>query len=142
MPPDQWELFAGADHTPLHRRIILDTTTGGRRPAAWLDRMVRRSLERSEAKAFRAWLDSWAKEGFQAEIEGLRVPALVVTGALDPALSAELARQTWLRWYADSVLVELPAAGHYAMDETPLELIRVVEDFLRADGDAEPAAAG
>ncbi|MEV7382141.1 alpha/beta fold hydrolase [Streptomyces lydicus] len=134
LPPEQWELFSSAAHTPDSRRTIIDVTTGGRRPAAWLDRMVRRSLERSDPKAFRAWLDSWATEGFAAQIEGAAVPALAVTGALDPALSAELMRQTWLRWYADSELVELPSAGHYAMDESPLELIRAVEDFLRADG--------
>ncbi|GAA1511859.1 hypothetical protein GCM10009730_15720 [Streptomyces albidochromogenes] len=29
-------------------------------------------------------------------------------------------------------LAELPGAGHCAMDETPLQLIRTVEDFLRA----------
>ncbi|WP_310717600.1 alpha/beta fold hydrolase [Streptomyces lydicus] len=133
LPPEQWELFSSAAHTPDSRRTIIDVTTGGRRPAAWLDRMVRRSLERSDPKAFRAWLDSWATEGFAAQIEGAAVPALAVTGALDPALSAELMRQTWLRWYAHSELVELPAAGHYAMDESPLELIRAVEDFLRAD---------
>ncbi|MFI9354309.1 alpha/beta fold hydrolase [Streptomyces lydicus] len=133
LPPEQWELFSSAAHTPDSRRTIIDVTTGGRRPAAWLDRMVRRSLERSDPKAFRAWLDSWATEGFAAQVEGASVPALAVTGALDPALSAELMRQTWLRWYADSELVELPSAGHYAMDESPLELIRAVEDFLRAD---------
>ena len=67
------------------------------------------------------------------------MPALAVTGALDPALTAELTRQTWMRWYARSELVELRSAGHYAMDETPLELIRAVEDFLRADGDVRAA---
>ncbi|QHC23970.1 alpha/beta fold hydrolase [Streptomyces sp. GS7] len=136
MPPQQWELFASAAHAPENRRAIIDLTTGGRRPAAWLDRMVRRSLERSDPKAFRAWLDSWAGDGFAAEVEGSAVPALAVTGALDPALSAELARQTWMKWYTDSTLLDLPSAGHYAMDETPLELIRAVEDFLRADDGA------
>ncbi|NLU71063.1 alpha/beta hydrolase [Streptomyces sp. HNM0574] len=135
MPPEQWELFAAAAHEPANRRAILDLTTGGQRPAAWLDRMVRRSLERSDAGAFRAWLDSWAGEAFETEVEGTPVPSLAVTGALDPALSAGLARETWMRWYPRAELAELASAGHYAMDETPLELIRVVEDFLRADGD-------
>ncbi|MGW3086128.1 alpha/beta fold hydrolase [Streptomyces sp. NPDC001108] len=133
LPPEQWELFAGAADTPANRRTILDTTTGGRRPAGWLDRMVRRSVECSDAKAFRAWLDSWAGEDFHDRIEGSPVPALAVAGALDPALSAELQRATWMRWYPKGELVELPGCGHYAMDETPLDLIRVVEDFLRAD---------
>ncbi|MEX2980691.1 alpha/beta fold hydrolase [Streptomyces sp. C36] len=134
LPPEQWELFAAADQRPDNRRLIIDLTTGGQRPARWLDRMVRRSLERSDPKAFRAWLDSWAGEDFHAEVEGSSVPALAVVGALDPALTAELTRDTWMRWYTDGRIRELPAAGHYAMDETPLELIRVVEDFLREDG--------
>lgn len=131
LPPEQWELFAGAAERPENRRAIIDITTGGRRPAAWLDRMVARSLDRSGPKAFRAWLDSWAGEDFHADVEGATVPALAVVGALDPALSAEVMRATWMSWYARGELVELPAAGHYAMDETPLELIRTVEDFLR-----------
>ncbi|KND32698.1 alpha/beta fold hydrolase [Streptomyces acidiscabies] len=134
LPPEQWTLFAEADRRPENRRAILDVTTGGARPAAWLDRMVARSLAVSDAKAFRAWLDSWAREDFHADTEGSPVPSLAVTGALDPALSAELMRATWLEWYPNAELYELASAGHYAMDETPLELIRVVEDFLRADG--------
>lgn len=133
MPPEQWELFASAAEQAESRRTILDITTGGRRPAAWLDRMVRRSFDRSDPKAFRAWLDSWAREDFHPQIDGSTVPALAVVGALDPALGAELTRQTWSRWYPNSELVELAAAGHYAMDETPLELVRAVEDFLRAE---------
>ena len=134
LPAEQWELFAGAAHSPANRRAIIDTTTGGRRPAAWLDRMVARSLAHSDAKAFRAWLDSWAVEDFHTEVAGSPVPALAVVGALDPALSAALMRETWLNWYPQGELRELPAAGHYAMDEMPLDLIRTVEDFLRAEG--------
>ncbi|MFI9644947.1 alpha/beta fold hydrolase [Streptomyces sp. NPDC052040] len=133
LPADQWELFAGAAHRPASRRVILDVTTGGRAPAAWLDRMVARSLAHSDATAFRAWLDSWAREDFHTEVEGAAVPALAVTGALDPALTTQLLRETWLRWYPGGALVELASAGHYAMDEAPLDLIRAVEDFLRAE---------
>ncbi|WP_129305924.1 alpha/beta hydrolase [Streptomyces sp. L2] len=131
---EQGALFTDAAHKAENRRAIIDFTTGGRRPAAWLDRMVARSLARSDAKAFRTWLDSWAGEDFRADVEGCEVPALAVAGELDPALSPAVLRQTWLAWYPRAGLTALPSAGHYAMDETPLELIRVVEDFLRADG--------
>ncbi|QEU91098.1 alpha/beta fold hydrolase [Streptomyces kanamyceticus] len=142
LPPEQWELFASAAQLPESRRTIIDITTGGVRPRAWLDRMVDRSLAVSEPKAFRAWLDSWAGEDFHTEVTGATVPALTVTGALDPALSADLMRSTWLRSYVHGELAELATAGHYAMDEVPLELIRTVEDFLRADGDGGDAASG
>jgi pimeloyl-ACP methyl ester carboxylesterase len=133
MPPEHWELFAGAAERPENRRAIIDLTTGGVRPAAWLERMVRQSVGRSDAKAFRTWLDSWAGEDFHDEVAGSAVPALAVVGALDPALGADLMRDTWMRWYAHAELAEIACAGHYAMDETPLELVRTVEDFLRAD---------
>ncbi|MEV2251807.1 alpha/beta hydrolase [Streptomyces sp. NPDC050147] len=136
LPPEQWELFAEADRLPGNRRAIIDITTGGTRPAAWLDRMVERSLDVSDAKAFRAWLDSWAREDFHDRVEGSTVPALAVVGALDPALGVDLMRRTWLRWYARAELTELSQAGHYAMDETPLALLSAVEDFLRADGES------
>ncbi|MET9172068.1 alpha/beta hydrolase [Streptomyces misionensis] len=138
---EQGVLFTEAAHKAGNRRAILDFTTGGHRPAAWLDRMVARSLERSDAKAFRAWLDSWAGEDFHTEVAGATVPALAVAGELDPALSPALMRRTWLSWYPHGHLVTLPGAGHYAMDEAPLDLIRVVEDFLRADGEDRAVGA-
>jgi pimeloyl-ACP methyl ester carboxylesterase len=95
--------------------------------------MVDRSTARSDPEAFRAWFDSWAGEDFQAEVADSRTPALAVTGALDPAISADFVRQTRLPVYAHGELVELACAGRHAMDETPLQLIRTVEDFLRAD---------
>lgn len=133
MEGEQWRLFTSAAERPESRRAIIDHTTGGRHPAAWLDLMVRHSLEQSDAKAFRAWLDSWALEDFHEDIVGARVPVRVVVGAHDPALTAELMRQTWLRWYPRADLVELPDAGHYPADESPLELVRAVEDFITAD---------
>ncbi|MGW8376745.1 alpha/beta hydrolase [Streptomyces sp. ODS28] len=142
---EQWELFAGAAGNPGNRRAIIDFTTGGRRPDAWLDLMVRTSVERSDPKAFRAWLDSWALEDFHGEVEGAALPVRVLAGALDPALSAERLRATWLRWYPHAELVELGGAGHYPADETPLELVRAVEDFLRADdatGSGDAAGGG
>ncbi|MFC0600872.1 alpha/beta fold hydrolase [Streptomyces palmae] len=131
---EQWELFAGAAEHPENRRTIINLTTGNRHPDAWLDFMVRHSEQHSDAKAFRAWLDSWAREDFHTEIAGSTVPVRVVVGAYDPALTPEVMRQTWLRWYARAELVELPCAGHYPADETPLELVRAIEDFLMARG--------
>lgn len=139
MPPEQWELFSSAAERPENRRTIIDLTTGGRRPDAWLDRMVRQSVERTDPKAFRAWLGSWAAEDFHAELVGKRLPTLAVTGALDPAITPELIRRTWLRWFPDSSQTVLASAGHYPMDESPLELVRTVEDFLRADDPSGPA---
>ncbi|MEU2722078.1 alpha/beta fold hydrolase [Streptomyces smyrnaeus] len=133
---EQWELFAQAAQRPANRRAIIDLSTGNRRPDAWLDLMVERSLSCTDPGAFRAWLDSWALEDFHEQVRGCRVPVRLVVGDGDPVLSAEVVRTTWLRWYTAAELVEVPAAGHYPLDETPLETVRAVEDFLRAEGGA------
>ncbi|MFH8367517.1 alpha/beta fold hydrolase [Streptomyces sp. NPDC018031] len=135
---EQWEMFAGAAEHPENRRAIIDLTTGNRHPAAWLDLMVRHSRRYSDSKALRSWLDSWAKDDFHTEVEGSTVPVRLVVGAHDPALTADVMRRTWLRWYVNAELVELACAGHYPADETPLELVRAVEDFLAADAPDAP----
>ncbi|MDJ1136416.1 alpha/beta fold hydrolase [Streptomyces iconiensis] len=131
---DRWELFAGAGERPENRREIIDDTTGGRCPAAWLVRMVRASTQRCDPAAVRAWLDSWALEDFRDQVRGFQVPVRVVVGSEDPSLTAEVMRATWLQWYEAAELVEMNGAGHYLMDETPLGAVRAAEDFLRADG--------
>ncbi|MBB5933208.1 alpha/beta fold hydrolase [Streptomyces zagrosensis] len=133
MEGEQWELFASAAEHPENRRTIIDVTTGNRHPDVWLDLMVRHSVEHSVPQALRAWLDSWALEDFHEQISGSKLPVCVVVGGHDPALSAEVMRQTWLRWYPAARLVILPYAGHYPADESPLALIRIVEDFLAQD---------
>ncbi|MFG3259496.1 alpha/beta fold hydrolase [Streptomyces sp. NPDC048172] len=136
-------LFAQADERRENRRAIIDFTTGNRHPDAWLDAMVRTSEEVSDQKAFRTWFSSWADEDFQERVEGAELPVRVVVGAHDPELNADAMRATWLAWYPNADMVELAAAGHYPADETPLELVRAVEDFLRADGaDGADGAVG
>ena len=99
------------------------------------DRLVECCLACSDPEAFRAWLDSWARDDFHDRVEGAAVPALALAGALDPAPSADLPRATRLAWYPRAEPYVPPCAGHHAMDETPLEPVRVVEGFLRADAD-------
>ena len=127
-------LFAQADKNPANRRAIIDFTTGNRHPDAWLDAMVRTSEEVADPGAFGSWFSSWADEDFRDRVEGAELPVRVVVGAYDPELNADAMRATWLAWYPNADMVELAGAGHYPADETPLELVRAVEDFLRADG--------
>ncbi|GAA0320843.1 alpha/beta hydrolase [Actinoallomurus spadix] len=127
-----WALFSGAADEPANRRAIIDLTTGGRLPGAWLDAMVDTSLRVSTVPAFRAYLDAWARTDFHEEVAGNTTPVLVIAGAQDPALSADVMRATWLQWYPNAELVTFQDAGHYAMDETPLVLVAEMERFLAA----------
>lgn len=125
-----WGLFSGAAENDGNRAAIIDFTTGNRLTKTWIDAVVRHSVERSTREALGAYLNSWAKDDFSAEIQGNPVPALAVVGEHDPALGAPTMEATWMQAYPNARLEVLSNAGHYAMFETPVALATVVERFL------------
>lgn len=125
-----WALFERAAADPAARRDIVAYSTGGRLTSAWVQRVVEHSLQHSSQAAFVAYLHAWAKTDFHARIAGNEVPILVVVGANDPSLTAEVMSQTFLRWYPNASLKVLDNTGHYPMDETPVALATAIEQFL------------
>lgn len=127
---DSEALFFGAAESADSRKMILDITTGNRYSDRWLSSMTAHSLDNSTVPAFSGALKSWVGDDYTAELGGPVAPILVFAGEHDPALSADVLRQTWLQMYPDVELVELAACGHYAMYETPIALVSAMEDFL------------
>ncbi|MEV4639569.1 alpha/beta hydrolase [Actinoplanes sp. NPDC049548] len=125
-----WALFDGAARDPGNRKAIIDLTTGNRLSSYWLDTMVRSSLEESTVEAFGAYLPAWARTDFSERVKGNPVPALAVVGEHDPALGAATATATWMATYPNARLEVIAEAGHYAMDETPVRLATILEQFL------------
>jgi pimeloyl-ACP methyl ester carboxylesterase len=127
-----WKLFSSAATSPGARKGIINFSTGSRHSDAWLDRMLKHSLENSTPEAFAAYLLAWAKGDFSARIKGNPVPVLAMVGEHDPALTAEAMRGTFLQWYPNARLETIANAGHYPMDETPVALASAIERFLSA----------
>ncbi|GGQ50610.1 alpha/beta fold hydrolase [Couchioplanes azureus] len=125
-----WALFDGAAGDPANRRAIIDLTTGNRLSSHWLDRMVQENLESSTAAAFGAYLSAWARADLTDRVKGSPVPALAVVGAHDPALGAATMEATWMTTYPHARLEIIAEAGHYAMYETPVRLVTIMEEFL------------
>ncbi|MFH8407941.1 alpha/beta fold hydrolase [Streptomyces sp. NPDC018019] len=129
------ELFYGAPTDPDKRRTIIDLVTGHRVGRVWLDRMVRHSLDISRAEAHAAYLASWQQLDISEEVaEAAKrhpVPVRVVVGAYDLAVTADLMRETWQRWFPQVEIVTIEGSGHYPMHETPVALATVMEEFLR-----------
>ena len=131
MDDDVFAIFASARDDAATRHAIIARTTGDRLPEAWLDATVRYSLQCSTTEAFEKYLSSWSRGDFRQKLDHAGTPALFIVGDHDPELSADVMRATVLRWFANARLVSFANAGHYAMDETPLDLVATVERFLR-----------
>lgn len=131
MDDEVFAFFARARDDADVRRAIIARTTGERLPGAWLDAAVRYSLECSTREAFGRYLPSWSRGDFHQKIRDDETPALFVVGEHDPELGADTMRKTVLQWFRNASLVSFANAGHYAMDETPLDLVATIERFLR-----------
>jgi pimeloyl-ACP methyl ester carboxylesterase len=123
-------LFFGAPASDDNRRAILDFTTGNRNSGVWLDRMVAFSRENSDEAAFDGAVKSWVGDDYLADVGRPDTPIAVIVGEHDPALSAEVMRQSWMQIYPNVELIEVPNAGHYPMFETPVQLATLIEGFL------------
>jgi pimeloyl-ACP methyl ester carboxylesterase len=123
-------LFFGAAEDDENRRAIIDLTTGGRHSRAWLDQMVAFSRRESTQEAFSGAVESWVGDDYLGEVGRPETPVACLVGETDPALSAEVMRQSWMQIYPDVTLVELPHCGHYPMHETPVWLATRMEAFL------------
>ena len=125
-----WDLFSGAIESDENRYNILDFTTGNRNTPNWLNYMVKRSRETTTVDAYTGYLNAWSKENFMEEVQGLETPTLVCIGEHDSAFSKEAMENTYLSWLSNCRLEVIGNAGHYPMQEAPVNLATVIEGFF------------
>ena len=125
-----WALFEGAIKNDENRYGILDLTTGNRNSTQWLNYMVERSRASTTESAYTGYLNAWVKENFEAEAKGLDTPTLVCVGEHDLAITKEAMEGTYLAWLPNSKLKIIANAGHYPMQEAPVNLATVMETFI------------
>ncbi len=125
-----WALFSGAADNPDNRAAIIGFTTGSRHHPAWLKSMVAASLANSKRDAFAAYLIAWVKTNFADQVQGLQTPMLVLPGEHDPALGVDVMKATLMQWYPNAELSVIANAGHYPMNETPVNLATLTQEFL------------
>ena len=128
---ESWALFEGAIMSDENRYNILDFTTGKRNSTQWLNYMVARSRASTTVDAFAGYLNAWVKDNFVEETKGLETPFLVCIGEHDLAFSKEAMEGTYLEWLPNSSLEIIANAGHYPMQEAPVNLATVMESFLK-----------
>ncbi len=132
--PDTLDLFRGAPGDIAVREAIIHNTTDGRLPGAWSGEMARQSAQASTQEAFAAYFESWALDDFANEVQGLPHETLVVVGAHDRGVPADLVRATWLANLPNASLSLFAEAGHYPMLEAPPRLAAVFDAFLSGAG--------
>lgn len=132
MSSEQRQLFESAETEVGSRRTIIDITTGQRLSGRWLDEMAETSRKMSTDTAVGRCFHAWADCGFLEDLGKQQIPALVVVGAQDPAVTVDSVKGTYGRTFSDLTVLEFSDAGHYAMHEAPVRLVTEVENFLQS----------
>lgn len=130
MPEQQRSLFEATESDAHARRTIIDITTGNRLSDRWLDQMAEDTRSNSTDAAVGGYFRAWADCDFLEELGKQTMPALVIVGAHDPAVTVDSVQATYGRAFEDLKVVEFPDSGHYGMFEAPLRLATEIEGFL------------
>jgi pimeloyl-ACP methyl ester carboxylesterase len=124
------QLFSTAWEVPANRGTICMVTTGSCHTKTWEQFMIQESLRTTDPQAFREYFSMWTAEDFAAEVQGCAVPFLAMTGDHDAGVPTDFVKATILQWFPNSELHVMANAGHYPMQETPIQFVTVCEAFL------------
>lgn len=127
---DAWALFEGAITSDENRYGILDFTTGNRLSSTWINGMVTASRQQTNEQAYAGYLNAWAKEDFTSEVAGIKTPMMVCVGEHDGAINSDAMKATYLSWIEGCRLEVISNSGHYPMQETPINLVTLIEGFM------------
>ncbi len=128
---ETYAAFQRAVNDPQIANAIVDFSTGKRLSRGWVNHIALYPKKIARDEAFCGYLPSWARSDFHREIEGNPVPILITVGEFDGANNEALMRETYMRWYPNAELSVIANAGHYPMNETPVAMATLIEDFLR-----------
>lgn len=87
--------------------------------------------DRAHVDAALAMMAQWTLEGLQAELPGIEVPCLFITGGRDQAVPPRTALRAAERM-PEAALAEFPDLGHLAHEEAPDEVTARIVGFLTA----------
>lgn len=132
MPPEVRAALERVALDPSRRRVALRESWGERYSERWLDLKTERWTECSRPEAVLGYLRMYATTDLRERVRGLDVPVLAVAGEHDAPWFQEGALRAAFSSYPRREVVTCRAAGHYPMQETPVALAMMMEEFLSA----------
>ena len=134
---DTKAFLANVIHSVENTHHLVDQVmTAGRLPRKAVSLVVANNISTSSPNAMKGYFDMWIDEDFSADVfdAQIQTPVLAIAGAHDnPGFGLTLYNKTFAEWYPNVEVIEFSGAGHLAMLETPLQLVRTIEDFMTAN---------
>ncbi|ARN84118.1 alpha/beta fold hydrolase [Candidatus Nucleicultrix amoebiphila] len=132
--PEEMVMFItqAANDNDMIAEQIIGFMTSGRHSDVFYKEKVKKWRESSVAEARLAYLHMFSDTDFSSKMKGLKTPYLVIIGAHDgEAYGEEVQRKTLQTWLPQAELQVIQNSGHYPMQETPVYLATLINNFLR-----------
>ncbi len=99
-------------------------------PSDLLEQALKDNLRASRV-AWRAWLERGSREDITAQASQVNVPVLIVAGAKDKAMTADLLQRELTRRIAGARLTLIPGAGHLLPLEVPQATANLIREYVQ-----------
>ncbi len=114
---------------------LLDFAMGNRLSRQWKDFKLRGARQSRTLAAARGYLDMFTLHDFSSEAGRITVPFLVICGKYDlPNEQIDAQRTIFTQWHENIQFSEIES-GHYPMQETPVRLQTLMDEFMRRHAD-------
>lgn len=131
---DGTRLFEAATDNLDARAAVITAVTGGRLGTGFARHMNELSRKTADPAAMRSYLRTWTNDDVSGEVQGYERPVLVLTGELDPVLTATVAEEQIAPQYSIVRSLVVDGAAHLAPMETPARTVALITDhFLSGD---------
>ena len=132
LDPKLAEWLCNIEKDPVGLAKFYMECTGNRYNILWANALAAKSKSLWACEAYSKYAAAFIKTNFAASVAGVPVPLKVLVGEFDPAFTADVMKQTILKWFPNSELEILRNCGHIPMEEAPLSLGTSVQSFLSA----------
>jgi esterase len=111
------------------RASIIRNTTGNQLSGTWHAKTVNASANGSTKEAYAGYVESLIGDDFENSVQFVDIPVLVIAGAEDRP-NVEMVRNHWSVKLNNVKTTVLEGCGHWALQEMPLRVGAIVEQFL------------
>ena len=109
---------------------LIGESVGNRVSPAWIRWLLRHARETALPEAFARYGASFVDDDYSAGAASATAPLLALVGRYDGGVREEIIRAVFPALYPQAEIRVIENAGHYPMQETPVHLATLIEEFI------------
>lgn len=124
------DFFASIVQNEEIASIAYGVFTSDRLSNNWKVKRAKRHLDVTDNIAQLAYINMWTEENFLNDMSKISKPFLILSGKYDHSQFQINCQKEAFGKFQDVEFIEIENSGHFPMEETPIYLVSLMEDFF------------